>query len=196
MDIYRKKKNCEKCKEKLGQYDISLCTPCFNSFSDSLEIDPHIIALGNLSEINAQIYLGNESAAKNRDLLIQKNISNILIVGACLKAHHVDTFNYHQIFIHDEDKQEIDVYFDECHKFIDGCLQTGGKILIHCAAGVSRSPTIVISYLMKKNKWDDLYAYNHVKKIRSIINPNKGFMEQLHNYSSKIKSESKLDRTK
>jgi len=46
---------------------------------------------------------------------------------------------------------------------------------VHCAAGVSRSASIVIAYLMKINHWTFENAYSFVKSKRKIIDPNFGF---------------------
>ena len=48
-------------------------------------------------------------------------------------------------------------------------------MLIHCAYGVSRSPSIVIAYLMKKYKIDFDEAEHFVKRKRPEIRPNEGF---------------------
>lgn len=52
-------------------------------------------------------------------------------------------------------------------------------MLVHCAAGVSRSASFVIAYLMKKR--DMLYpdALRYVKERRKVISPNSGFKKQL-----------------
>lgn len=50
---------------------------------------------------------------------------------------------------------------------------------MHCFAGVSRSTTILTAYLMKKNQWRLREALSLVKKQRSVIGPNKGFILQL-----------------
>lgn len=36
----------------------------------------------------------------------------------------------------------------DCLDYIDAALQSGGRILVHCSQGVSRSATIVIAYIM------------------------------------------------
>ena len=59
------------------------------------------------------------------------------------------------------------------------------KILFHCYAGVSRSATFAIAYLMKTNMIIVDKAYELVKMKRNMINPNKGFMEALHKFSDK-----------
>jgi protein-tyrosine phosphatase len=64
------------------------------------------------------------------------------------------------------------------------------KVLVHCHAGVSRSSTIVISYLMRKYINFSLNdALKFVKSKRPIIKPNKGFMKQLQKYEDKLKKD-------
>jgi dual specificity MAP kinase phosphatase len=55
----------------------------------------------------------------------------------------------------------------------------GGKILVHCQAGVSRSATVTIAYILKHSKMTVMEAYRHVKSKRVIIAPNFNFMGQL-----------------
>lgn len=54
-----------------------------------------------------------------------------------------------------------------------------GRILVHCSAGVSRSPTIVVAYLMKHRNMSLRTALGHVVRIRPQVSPNPGFIEQL-----------------
>jgi protein-tyrosine phosphatase len=53
------------------------------------------------------------------------------------------------------------------------------KVLVHCAAGVSRSASFVIAYIMKSRKIGFDEAYTFVKSKRPIITPNSGFVKQL-----------------
>ncbi|XP_057213372.1 dual specificity protein phosphatase 26-like isoform X2 [Triplophysa rosa] len=54
----------------------------------------------------------------------------------------------------------------------------GGKILVHCHVGVSRSATIVLAYLMLKHNMTLVDSINTVKEGRGVI-PNRGFLRQL-----------------
>jgi protein-tyrosine phosphatase len=65
-------------------------------------------------------------------------------------------------------------------KMMDSYLRGGNQVLVNCFAGVSRSTTIVIAYLMYKNKWNVQDTITFVRSKRNIINPNFGFICQLY----------------
>ncbi len=50
-----------------------------------------------------------------------------------------------------------------------------GNVLVHCQAGVSRSASVVIAFLIKKFKVDFSEALNFVQSKRKVVNPNEGF---------------------
>jgi len=56
------------------------------------------------------------------------------------------------------------------------------RVLVHCQAGISRSATLVIAYLIKHQKMNLKDAYLHVKSKRPQIGPNKGFIQQLMDF--------------
>jgi len=66
------------------------------------------------------------------------------------------------IYIPQEILEEIFAFIDENIKY--------GKVLVHCAAGVSRSGGIVVGRLLIENPnwiWED--ALNYIRKIRYIM---------------------------
>lgn len=66
-------------------------------------------------------------------------------------------------------------------EFIDECERSGGKVLVHCMVGVSRSATVCIAECMKRLKIDLLraYLYVRVRRLNIIIQPNLMFMYEL-----------------
>jgi protein-tyrosine phosphatase len=82
-----------------------------------------------------------------------------------------------------EDLPTFDIFstFQLAHDFITAGRRSA-NVLVHCIVGASRSPTVVIAYLM--NKWgmtlEDALA--HLIAVRPIINPNVGFIQQLLEY--------------
>jgi protein-tyrosine phosphatase len=53
--------------------------------------------------------------------------------------------------------------------------------------GISRSASIVVAYLMYKNKMSYDEAFDEVKNKRSVISPNIGFQEQLKKFEKILK---------
>ena len=54
--------------------------------------------------------------------------------------------------------------------------------MVHCMAGVSRSVTLSISYLIKYKRMTFNHAFNLVKSRRKIICPNDGFIDLLKRF--------------
>jgi hypothetical protein len=56
---------------------------------------------------------------------------------------------------------------------------TNNRVLVHCMAGVSRSASVLLAYMMWKEGITAARALREVQLRRSIVNPNEGFREQL-----------------
>ena len=67
--------------------------------------------------------------------------------------------------------EDISQHFEQTYEYIDANLLTT-NVFVHCMAGISRSATIVISYLMKKFGWNVEKVVEYVKVRRSRIFPN------------------------
>lgn len=95
-------------------------------------------------------------------------------------------FKLKRIAVNDNETQNLKDHFEEAIEFIEEARNANAKVLVHCQAGISRSPTIVIAYLMKLKglKFND--AYNRVRELRPIIAPNLIFMSQLMDYETKL----------
>jgi len=136
-------------------------------------------------EVVPNLYIGSISAAKCTHQLKTKRINHVLSISTNPPSLDHKDFNCLAIDIEDEEKKDIASYFQQCHQFIENGRKLGG-ILIHCTAGVSRSATVVISYLMNiffKPFWD---CFQYLQKIRPCIQPNKGFISQLLNYETQV----------
>ncbi|KAN0014533.1 hypothetical protein ACTFIU_000851 [Dictyostelium citrinum] len=132
------------------------------------------------------LYIGSQDAAFNKLDLQSKNIKSILNVGIGISNLFTkensdinDGFiiNYCGVEIYDDVTFNIIEKFDECFQFIDNNNNNG--ILVHCNAGVSRSATILIGYLMKKLKIPLSQSLDILKSSRPQCKPNQGFFKQL-----------------
>jgi protein-tyrosine phosphatase len=93
---------------------------------------------------------------------------------------------YNQMIKNMEEYQNMPM-IEIAYQFIDRAVRNKENILIHCIVGVSRSPSMVIYYVMKKLNLNYQDAFNFVKSKRSIINPNDAFKQQLQKYNPNLK---------
>lgn len=70
--------------------------------------------------------------------------------------------------------------------FPDEVKQEGGKVLVHCEAGISRSPTICMAYLMKTQRLRLEEAFDAVRQRRAVVSPNFSFMGQLLQFENEV----------
>jgi len=147
------------------------------------------------SEILPNLFLSDYVAASQLELLTKNGITHVISLGGFadhnLYSVHEEA-DYMHVFIDDSFGEPISEHFDECIEFIKhGMVE--GKVLVHCHAGISRSATIVIAYLMYVNVQDGkppnyLGTHNFVKSKRECINPNFGFVAQLMEYDAALNS--------
>ena len=88
----------------------------------------------------------------------------------------------------DVDQTNISEHFEEVSAFIDEALSSGGKVLVNCQMGMSRSPACVLAYLMLRQGMTVVEAVNQVRKHRSV-RPNEGFIRQLRELDSRLTEE-------
>jgi len=135
------------------------------------------------SEILPNIFIGSSYHARRPDILHQLGITHILNVAEEININNNPIFK--KLHVKLKDTPEEIINFEEIFVFIDS-MSPQDKVLVHCMAGISRSATIVIGYLMRNNKWDTQFAINFVKEKRNMISPNLGFIAQLFKYEQKI----------
>ena len=63
--------------------------------------------------------------------------------------------------------------------FVEEARTNNKVVLVHCMAGISRSVTITLAYLMKFHRMSMQRAYQYLKDMRPAISPNLNFMGQL-----------------
>uniref|UniRef100_A0A452HVK5 Dual specificity protein phosphatase n=1 Tax=Gopherus agassizii TaxID=38772 RepID=A0A452HVK5_9SAUR len=143
---------------------------------------------GGPVEILPFLYLGSAYHASKCEFLANLHITALLNVSRKGSESFKEQYCYKWIPVEDSHMADISSHFQEAIDFIDCVRRAGGKILVHCEAGISRSPTICMAYLMKTKKFRLEEAFDYIKQRRSLISPNFGFMGQLLQYESEILS--------
>jgi len=147
------------------------------------------------SQVTGFLYVGNMKDAGDVDILHRLGIDHVLNVTTTTPAYaRAPDIVYKQLLAADNGYQNLKQYFDEAFAFIDLARKAGGAVLIHCQAGVSRSPTIAVAYLIKNFPMSMVDAYRFVKSRRSIISPNLNFMGQLLEFEQTLKREQSAEK--
>ncbi|RWS21286.1 protein phosphatase Slingshot-like protein [Leptotrombidium deliense] len=149
-------------------------------------IDQEILTiLGQMespSEICEYLYLGTEWNASNLEELKHNGITRILNVSREIDNFYPGMFDYYNVRVYDDETAELLRHWEETYRYIQEARKEGGKVLVHCKMGISRSASVVIAYLMKYKNWSLSKTLEYVKKKRNCIKPNTGFLEQLEVY--------------
>ncbi|XP_022711554.1 uncharacterized protein LOC111273834 isoform X2 [Varroa jacobsoni] len=147
-----------------------------------------------LTRILPFLYLGSQQDAHNRQLLWDHNITYVLNVSAtCPKADFIPEPQFLRIAVNDNYSEKLLPHFSKASHFVERARESGGCVLVHCLAGVSRSPTMAIAYVMKHLRLSSDDAYRYVKSKRPTISPNFNFLGQLLEYEKELRREKILE---
>jgi protein-tyrosine phosphatase len=143
--------------------------------------------LGNIEDIN------NIHFIKNNNIQLIINCASEVIVPSSYDDMNISIIN---LKLYDDPMQKI--YFNLSEGYpslndisdkIDYFLKQKKGVLVNCYAGISRSSTFIIAYLMNKYNMNLDDAYSFVINKRLIIKPNSGFLKILKSYEEYLKLE-------
>ena len=159
-------------------HEIVTAQPLGGTFSDPVEILPHVI-------------LGSQLHAESLRQLRRNKITHVLnCAGYTGPREFPDkspyeglAIDYYEFKASDEDEYDITQHFGESIKYINRAFQKGGKVLVHCAMGINRSVAVCVAYLLHHKNWPLLKATSYVKDRRRLCLSNDGFRVQLVKYA-------------
>ncbi len=141
--------------------------------------------MGNtLDKITPHLWLGD------RDSITEKVSPHVKVIVTAITKEEVARYGiaetmrerqaagveWHWIEVDDDEKEPLETHFQRVHQILEEAEKADKVALVHCAAGISRSATLVIAHLMLQNKWTYKQAFEYVRKCRPIITPNDGFV--------------------
>ncbi|XP_062304116.1 dual specificity protein phosphatase 5 [Osmerus eperlanus] len=143
---------------------------------------------GKPVEILPFLFLGSAYHASRQDYLGDLRITALLNVSRRDMRPAKGHYDYKWIPVEDSHTADISSHFQEAIEFIDRVKLSGGKVLVHCEAGISRSPTICMAYIMRTERRQLEEAFDIIKQRRELISPNFSFMGQLLQFESEVLS--------
>ena len=157
--------------------------------------------MSTFDEIIHGVYLGDwqnsidEKSLDNCDIKAVLCINNIHKDIAHLKMYEKLGIQHYHIDAYDSEDTNLKKWFHATNNIIAHHVIRGQRILVHCTAGVSRSATIVIAYLIyishcrgnkRPNKAIIHALYKFVRNKRNCVLPNSGFYNQLIDYEKSL----------
>uniref|UniRef100_A0A671K6W6 protein-tyrosine-phosphatase n=1 Tax=Sinocyclocheilus anshuiensis TaxID=1608454 RepID=A0A671K6W6_9TELE len=195
-----KKKEIKQLSNKHVSYSVSLllCTlsggfAAFSScFPDLCESKPATLQPLSLSQpclpvanvgptrILPHLYLGSQRDVLNKELMTQNGITYFLNASnTCPKPDFISDSHFMRIPVNDSYCEKLLPWLEKTNEFIDKAKVSNCRVIVHCLAGISRSATIAIAYIMKTMGLSSDDAYRFVKDRRPPISPNFNFLGQL-----------------
>lgn len=165
---------------------VAIGSPMEVATESDVEDSPSIIPP---FQILPHLYLGCRKVATCLPGLRQSNVTRILNVTSSIPNQFQDLegFVYKQIAV--EDKLDVDMmqHLPGAFQFIENARLQGEKVLVHCHAGMSRSVTIILAYLMKYYNHTLESAHEYVKQRKPDVAPNFSFMGQLLDFECSLR---------
>eukprot|EP00435_Cladocopium_sp_Y103_P030002 s858_g7.t1 len=146
------------------------------------------------SEILPWLYLGGKRNLENdKELTRRTQISHVLNLAQEVnlkeeirelltdyQAQRGLEFVYKKVGLGDTPDEDILKDMDSILDFLHEARQNSQhRVLVNCVQGISRSPAVVLAYLMKFEKMSLRDAYHFLRHRRSIADPRKEFLHQL-----------------
>jgi hypothetical protein len=130
-----------------------------------------------------EVFLSDYQAPLDEKLLKLLGVTQIINASnGTVPNQFPDLFDYFNVNVEDEDEADILPYFDQVNSFIQSSRTPNKKILFHCRLGISRSPALLMAYLMKAHHWTLRDSYEKTKVKRSKVQPGLQFCKALLDY--------------
>jgi len=141
--------------------------------------------LSQMAQITPSLYLSSFMGATEKSIL-KHGITCVITVCKEVPKVMLPYVDSIKLEVLDKPSESLDRYFDTVADKINEIAARKGVCLVHCVAGISRSASMCIVYLMKYHKMTLRDAHEHVKSKRSFIRPNLGFWRQMMDYEKKL----------
>jgi atypical dual specificity phosphatase len=146
---------------------------------------PSLVLGGQEYDGKFHLYQGGEDVLDDIQWFQTNRITHVVsichrTVGAeVVKETNLPNENIIHIDELDSTYTDLSKYFEKTTRFIHDARLNGGNVYVHCAAGISRSSTISLAYLMTwfDQPFDELFP--RLMMMRKCVSPNSGFVKQL-----------------
>lgn len=139
-----------------------------------------------VSQVGPGLFLSGLDSALNLSVLSSRSVSLIINSSGLEDVSYpqLDGLQVLHVPVQDRPHAPLGRYFDLVAERIHQ--NRTGTTLVHCSAGRSRSPSLIMAYLMRFGGLSLRRAHEQVLEQRPFIRPNAGFWRQLMDYERKL----------
>lgn len=130
--------------------------------------------------ITGDLAVGSLVAASDLDTLTRHGIRAIVDASNRAENPRFPGILYHEVPIDDPDERLAE-FVPGVVAFVDEA-RRHGPVLVHCVAGVSRSPALAVCYLHERHGLSLPAALDHVRSRRAQANPHPLFLRVIQEY--------------
>ena len=166
-------------KKLLGRVNVSLQSrTAFN----------HLDCIYQHPTTQAKLFVGNQTAARNVQLLEAENIYRIVNCQELTSCNFFEgdaRFEYRRFPVSrwreavNTDEDILNFFEEGCHAWIAQNLEAGRNVLVHCLAGAHRAGTTGVSFMMREGRFGADTAIRLAKSLRPVIDPFGSLLELL-----------------
>ncbi|XP_070761912.1 dual specificity protein phosphatase 14 [Enoplosus armatus] len=140
----------------------------------------------SVSQVSPGLFLSGLDSALSLSVLSSRNITLIINASGLEDVSYPELDGLHVLHvpIQDQPHAPLKHYFDSVAEWINQ--NQTGRTLVHCTAGRSRSPSLIMAYLMRSEGLSLRRAHELVLEQRPFIRPNAGFWRQLMDYEKTL----------
>jgi atypical dual specificity phosphatase len=134
------------------------------------------------------LYIGNVQTARDPVQLKRLGITHIVDLSQIDYDVPLPFVIRMRLSVPDVPEFDMRRIFGLTNAFIRRALLGGGRVLVHCHWGVSRSAAIVLAYLMSFGQLTYAEAASDLRLARPVVRPNEGFHSQLTGYEAQMQA--------
>lgn len=134
------------------------------------------------------LFIGSIGSAYHRQHLLDAGITHIVCLSDIIRLAFPDTFQYLRVPMVDQVDYNLRPDLQCIFDFVRAAREQGGRTLIHCYQGKSRSVTVCCAYLIRYYNHTVESSLDLIRSVRPMASPNSGFMHILQDYEKDCKA--------